>query len=209
MEALSYGLLATVLAMTAVQNLFLFVGLVSLQALLLGAQAAWLGWLLGDPALYWAAALTVGIKAIVIPLFLRHIIRRIRVVRIVDALFTVKVTLLIAIALTLVAYYATGELTPAGGREGEWLPIALMMVLNGLFIMVSRRVALTQVLGLLVMENGLFLAALAVASGLPVLVDVGIFFDVLVGALVMGLIVYRINATVESIDTAQLRRLRG
>jgi hydrogenase-4 component E len=208
-ELFTYALLATVFAMVAVQNLYLMMGLAAVQALLLGAEAAWLGWQHGDPALYWAAALTVGIKAVVIPLFLRYIIRRIGVLHILDSAFTVKVTLLIAIGLTFVAYWATGAVAQVGGIESEALATALTLVLIGVFLMVSRRVALTQVLGLLVMENGLFLAALATARGLPLLVDVGVFFDVLVGALVMGLMIYRINATFESIDTSQLRRLQG
>lgn len=206
---LSYGLLATALSMVLTQNLFVFLGLVSVQALLLGVQSAWLGWEHSEPALYWAAILTVTIKGVVIPLFLRHIIRRIRVLRVIDALFSKKVTLLLAIGLTLVAYYATASLPNVGGAEGGSLPVAVTMVLIGLFLMISRRIALTQVLGLLVMENGLFFAALATTGGLPVLVDVGIFFDVLVGALVMGVLVYRINTTFESIDTTELRRLRG
>jgi hydrogenase-4 membrane subunit HyfE len=209
MELFTYALLATVLAMVVVQNLELLVGLAALQALLLGAGAAWLGWQDGDPALYFAAALTVSIKAVVIPLFLRYIIRRINVIHILDSAFTVKVTLLIAIVLTFVAHYATGALAQVGGIDSDALAAALTLVLIGVFLMVSRRVALTQVLGLLVMENGLFLAALATAKGLPLLVDVGVFFDVLVGALVMGLMIYRISATFEHIDTSELRRLQG
>lgn len=209
MTILAYGLLATVLAMVAVQDLYLLVGVASVQALLLALQTAWLGRQFQDPALYWAAALTFGIKGLVIPLFLRYIIRRIRVLRVVDSVFTIKVTLLIAFSLTLLAYYATSSLVILGGQAGESLPVALTMVLVGLFLMVSRRVALTQVLGLLVIENGLFLAALETTRGLPLLVDAGIFFDVLVGAMVMGLLVFRINATFESIDTGELRRLRG
>lgn len=209
MILLSYGLLATALSMVVTQNLFLFVGLVSVQALLLGVQSAWFGWEYSDPALYWAAVLTIAIKGVVIPLFLRRLIRAIRVLRVIDSLFSTKVTLLFAIGLTLVAYYATASLPSVGGADGESLPVAVTMVLIGLFLMISRRIALTQVLGFLVIENGLFLAALSSTGGLPVLVDVGIFFDVLVGAMVMGVLIYRINATFESIDTSELRRLRG
>ncbi len=209
MALLAYGLLGATLALVVVQDLYVLVGLAALQAVLLGIQAGWLGWAHGEPALYLAAALTLGLKGVVIPLFLRYIIRRIRVRRMIDTLFTSKVTLLIAISLTLVAYYATAALAGVGGLDETSLPVALTMVLIGMFLMVSRRVALTQSLGLLVMENGLFLATLATTHGLPLLVDVGIFFDVLVSVIVTGLLVYRINATFESIDTKELRRLRG
>lgn len=204
-----YGILSTALAMVAVQNLSLLIALVACQALLLGVQSAWLGWHHGDPALYWAAALTLAIKGMTIPLFLRYIIRRIRVHRIVDGMFTTKASLLIAIGLTLTAYYATAALSELPALDAESMPVALGVVFLGLFLMVSRRLALTQALGLLVMENGLFLAALATTRGLPVLVDAGIFFDVLVSGMITGLLVYRINATFESIDTSALRRLRG
>ncbi|MGE5672809.1 MAG: hypothetical protein ACM3XM_02850 [Mycobacterium leprae] len=209
MLLLSYGFLAAALAMVVVQDLNLLVGLAAVQALFLGIQAIVQGAQHGDTALLWAAALTFGIKGIAIPLFLRYIIRRIKVVRVVDAPFTSKVAILIAIVLTLLAHYATATLSVVTGPEAQALPLAVAGVLIGLFLMVSRRVALTQVLGLLVMENGLFLAALLTTGGLPLLVDVGIFFDVLVTAVVTGLLVYRINATLESIDTRELRRLRG
>jgi hydrogenase-4 component E len=195
--------------MVTVQNLILFVTLAAVQAVLLGGQALVMGWNTGDPALFWAAGLTFAIKGAVIPLFLRYIIRRIKVMRVVDSTMTTKVQLLIAVVLVLLAHWATGSLSALGGASAETLPVALALVLIGVFLMVSRRVALTQVIGLLVIENGLFLAALATADGLPVLVDAGIIFDVLVTAVVTGLFVWRINATFESIDTVQLRRLRG
>lgn len=206
---LSYGLLATVLAMVTVQNLNLFVALVAVQALLLGGQALMMGVSTGDSALFWAAGLTFAIKGAVIPVFLRYVIQRIKVMRVVDTQMTTKAQLLIAVVLVLLAHWATSTLSALGGASAETLPVALAMVLIGVFLMVSRRVALTQVIGLLVIENGLFLSALATTDGLPVLVDAGIIFDVLVTAIVTGLLVWRINATFESIDTRELRRLRG
>lgn len=209
MAFFSYALQATALMIVVIQDLHVLVGLVSVQALLTGALAAWEGWRHGDPALYWAAGLTIGIKGVIIPVYLGRIIRRLGVLTIFDSTFTAKVTLLIAIGLTIVARFATGALGEAAGIDGQVLAAALTLVLIGVFLMVSRRVALTQVLGLLVVENGLFLSALATTRGLPLLVDVGVFFDILVSVLIMGLIIHRINATFESIDTGRLRRLKG
>ena len=73
--------------------------------------------------------------------------------------------------------------------------------------MISRKKAITQVMGLLTMENGMFMAAYSVAYGMPLIVELGVFFDILMAALIMGLFVFRINRTFDSIDTTILRRL--
>ena len=82
------------------------------------------------------------------------------------------------------------------------------MVLIGFFVMISRRKAITQIMGLLMMENGLFLAAISLTYGMPMIVEIGVFFDVLVGAMIMGVFAFRINRPSRRIDTGILRRLR-
>jgi len=79
----------------------------------------------------------------------------------------------------------------------------------GLFVIVARRKALTQVLGLLSLENGLFLAAISLTYGMPLVVELGIFFDVLVAVMVLGILVFRIRETFDSMDVSKLSRLRG
>ncbi|HEY6950769.1 MAG TPA: hydrogenase, partial [Bacteroidota bacterium] len=76
------------------------------------------------------------------------------------------------------------------------------------FIMISRKKAVTQIIGLLTMENGLFLSGLSITHGMPLIVEVGIFFDILVAALILGLFVFRINKSFETIDIAAMRSLR-
>jgi len=85
----------------------------------------------------------------------------------------------------------------------------LSLVLIGFFLMINRRQALTQVLALLTMENGLFLAAIALTHGMPLVVELGIFFDVLVGVIVLGILVYRLRETFDSIDVSQMQDLKG
>ena len=80
--------------------------------------------------------------------------------------------------------------------------------LIGFFVMVNRRKALTQVLGLLSLENGLFLAAISLTYGMPLVVEIGIFFDVLVAVMVLGILVFRIGETFDSMDVSKLRKLR-
>jgi hydrogenase-4 component E len=85
----------------------------------------------------------------------------------------------------------------------------MSLVSIGLFIMISRKKALMQMLGILIMENGLFLGAISLTYGMPLLVELGIFFDVLIGVLIMGILIFRINKTFESIDTDVLKTLIG
>jgi hydrogenase-4 component E len=89
------------------------------------------------------------------------------------------------------------------------LAVAIALFLIGFFMMVNRRKALTQVLALLSLENGIFLAAISLTYGMPMIVEVGIFFDVLVGAMVLAILVYRIRETFDSMDVSRLSRLKG
>jgi hydrogenase-4 component E len=89
------------------------------------------------------------------------------------------------------------------------LAVAISVFLIGFFMMINRRKALTQVLALLTLENGIFLAATCLTYGMPLIVELGVFFDVLVAVLVLGILVYRIRESFESMDVSKLRRLRG
>ena len=89
------------------------------------------------------------------------------------------------------------------------LAVAISVFLIGFFMMLNRRKALTQVLALLSLENGIFLAAICLTYGMPLIVELGVFFDVLVAVLVLGILVYRIRETFESMDVSKMRRLQG
>jgi hydrogenase-4 component E len=89
------------------------------------------------------------------------------------------------------------------------LAVAISVFLIGFFMMINRRKALTQVLALLTLENGVFLAAICLTYGMPLIVELGVFFDVLVAVLVLGILVFRIRESFESMDVSKMRRLRG
>jgi len=89
------------------------------------------------------------------------------------------------------------------------LAVAVSLFLIGFFMMLNRRKAVTQVLALLSLENGLFLAAISLTYGMPLVVELGVFFDLLVATMVLGILVYRIRETIDSMDVSKLRRLRG
>jgi hydrogenase-4 component E len=87
--------------------------------------------------------------------------------------------------------------------------VAISVFLIGFFMMLNRRKALTQVLALLTLENGMSLAAICLTYGMPLVVELGVFFDVLVAVMVLAILVYRIRETFESMDVSKMRRLRG
>ena len=131
----------------------------------------------------------------------------------IEPLINTPVSVVISGALTLVAYLV-GEsfYHPEAGQASlgrNTLAVAISVFLIGFFMMLNRRKALTQVLALLTLENGVFLAAICLTYGMPLIVELGVFFDVLVAVLVLGILVYRIRETFESMDVSKLRRLRG
>ncbi|MHB8156414.1 MAG: hypothetical protein ACYDEQ_03355, partial [Desulfocucumaceae bacterium] len=92
---------------------------------------------------------------------------------------------------------------------GQLLSVALSTILLGCFFMISRRSAFNQVMGIIVIENGLFLCGVAVTGGMPLIIELGIFFDLFVGVLVMGMFTYQIRDTFDTLDTKVLNKLKG
>jgi hydrogenase-4 membrane subunit HyfE len=121
-----------------------------------------------------------------------------------------KLAFLLAAGLALLAYLVAGPIARADVEVApNALPTAVALLLIGLFTMAICGTALTQVVGLVMAENGIYLAALAVTRGLPLAVELGVAIDVLVGALVMGLVARHLDRTFSTISTGRLRALRG
>lgn len=184
------------------------VRLYALQSLLIASIATSVAASTGLAHIYLVALLTSAVKVIAIPYILLYIIREIRVQREVELYVNVPSSLMAGGGLVLLALYIAQPIAgDAVMREG--LTISLATFLIGLFMMVSRKTALAQILGLLVAENGLFLAAVVLTSGMPLIVELGIAFDALVGVIIMGVLVFRIKRTFDTIDTGSLRNLIG
>jgi hydrogenase-4 component E len=161
-------------------------------------------------SLYWVGLLTLVIKVVLIPTVLLYIVNKIKVAREVEQLIGAPSSLIISAALIGLSYYTTHPiLKDLSVITKDCLPVSIALVLIGLLIMIGRKKAVMQIVGLLIMENGIFLAALATTLGMPLAVELGIFFDLLVGALIMGILVYHINQTFETIDVDKLTRLKG
>jgi hydrogenase-4 component E len=179
------------------------------QSLVLAAVAATVGWFGRERELYLVAALLIAVKGIAIPRLLRRMERRFGTERELAPYVNTATSLVVAGLLVLFGgavmrpVVAASELPTRAG-----MPLAMGLVLVSLFVVVSRKKALTQVIGFLMLENGIALLALLGAYGIPLIVELGVFLDALMGFLVMQIFVYRIHETFQTIDVDQLDRLR-
>jgi hydrogenase-4 component E len=194
---LSFGLLYQ-RRINAVINLY------ALQALVLSAAAFWQGWVQDSAHLFITGAITLGAKGIAIPLALHQIVHRLRIRRAIDTalgIFPILVLGMALVALAIVVVLPTTVHSETLTRED--MALALSVVLLGLLMMITRRSALTQVIGFLSLENGLILAAIAV-PGMPMVVELSAAVLVLVAAFVFGVFFFRIRERFDSLDVAHL-----
>lgn len=202
-------LLLTCFAIVAQRRLSACVDLFALQSVILAGTIALIAFLTGTHHIYLAAVLTVLIKAVVLPRVLNKIIERLNVTRELVMNVNVSAGLLICGALVIIAFFITQPIIPLGYLlTRDSLAIALAIVLIGFFTMIARKKAVTQMIGFLVMENGLFLGATAAAYGMPLIVELGVFFDVLVAGLITGIYTHRIQDTFDSLDVSKLTELK-
>lgn len=162
------------------------------------------------PDLYIIAGLLFVLKVSVIPHLLYRIIRRIKANEDLGLFVNPQLSLICAVAFTCLSWiFTVNFIAPSNEIQAGILAIAFFIVLTGLFLMIFRMTALAQIIGLLSMENGLFLLASTVSGGMPFFVEIAIFFDVFVSVLIMAFFVYRINKLFTHIDVNKLSRLKG
>ena len=204
------GMLVTAYLMVGQKALFTAIRLFGLQSLLLAAIAATIAVSEGHHELLVTAALTVALKTFLIPWFLMRVIDRIGINREIEPFLNVPASLLVCVGLTVVGYrVSTGFPEGARGVSHHLLGVALSILLIGLFLMVTRKKAITQILALLTVENAVFLVAVGVTSGMPLVVELGISFDVILAVLILGILVHRIVDRFESMDVSRLSNLKG
>ena len=203
------------IAMVAQRWVVTNIRLFAAQSCLLASIAGIIAYYNHAPHLYLAAFLTLTAKGILVPIVLERLVTRIEVRQEIEPILNMPLSIVISGALTLVGYvlaepfYRPEEAPGASSLGHNALAVAISLFLIGFFMMINRRKALTQVLALLCLENGLFLAAISLTYGMPLIVELGVLFDVLVAVMVLGILVYRIRETFESMDVSRLRRLRG
>ena len=179
------------------------------QSIVLALVAATVAWFGRQRELYVVAALLVLLKVIAIPRLLARMERRFATERELAPYVNTATSLVMAGLLVLFGYAVMRPVVAASELPTRAaMPLAMGLVLVSLFVVVSRKKALTQVIGFLVLENGIALLALLGAYGIPLIVELGVFLDALMGFLVMQIFVYRIHETFETLDVDQLDRLR-
>jgi hydrogenase-4 component E len=182
----------------------------AIQSGILAALAAVVALFGGRLELFGVAAVFTIIKVIVIPNVLNRAVARIGMQRAVAPYLGTSTTLAVCAVLVVIAFTAMSPITgsdPLPTADG--IPLAFAGVLIGLFTTVNRRRALTQILGFLMLENSIFMIALLATYGVPLIVEIGVFLDVLVAVLILEVFVYRIKQNFDSIDVKQLGVLRG
>jgi len=201
------------MAMVGQRSLLMNIRLFGAQSFLLALIAAAIAWYNHAPHIYLAAGLTLAVKAFIVPVLLERLVERIQIRHEIEPIVNVPLSIIISGGLTLVAYMVgTSFYHPETGGASlghNTLSVAISIFLIGFFMMLNRRKAMTQVLALLSLENGVFLAAICLTYGVPLIVELGILFDVLVAVMVLGILVYRIRETLDSMDVSKLRSLRG
>ena len=194
----------------AVQSMLITnVRLFALQSLLLAGIAGVVGYAYGAWHVLVVAALTIVAKVIFLPWLLQRLVRQIKIEQEIRPFVNMPASMLICGALTVLSYIVARPITTLERLGSNTVAVAIALVLTGFFLMINRRTALTQVLALLTMENGVMLAAIALTTyGMPLVVEIGIFFDVVVAVMVLGILVFRIRETFSSMDVSKLNELK-
>jgi hydrogenase-4 component E len=202
-------LLLLTFAMLSQRRILSLIHLYTLHGATLVATAALVGFVTKEPHLYFSAALTLVLKVILIPWILHRLIHRLNVKWDVEPLLNIPTTMIIGIVLVIVAFnlaqpVAKLSTTVAHGTLG----IALACILLSFMMMITRSKAVPQVIGFLSIENGLFFAATAATNGMPMIVELGIALDILVGILILGVFMFQIREQFDNLDITNLENLK-
>lgn len=209
-DALAVALLAVALLSIATRDLVTGVWLLVVQSALLSLVAAVIALASGVPHMWAAALLTFVVRAIAVPAVLFMVLRTVVLRRERQPLLSTRNALIAGVGLTLIAFSAAPQLALSSAFPAQRaLPVSLALTFVGLLLMITRRKAISQLIGLITIENGIFLAGLIATLGLPLFVEIGVFFDLLVAVGVTAVLTMRINEHFDTVNTDELRRLRG
>jgi hydrogenase-4 component E len=196
-------------AMLAQRRIVALVNLLALQGLMLFVATLLLAWRTGQGHLYVSAALTFALKVVALPWLLHVLIRRLQVQWDSDPLLNVPGTMLVGLLIVVFAFglaQPIAELASTATRNS--LGIAVAVILLAFVTMITRRKAMSQVVGFLSMENGLFFGAMSATYGMPMIVEFGVALDVLVAMLVLGVFFFQIREQFDSLDLHHLESLK-
>ncbi|MGA7827290.1 MAG: hypothetical protein WCA04_06505 [Geobacteraceae bacterium] len=179
------------------------------QGLFLCISTAIVGYITGMHHLFISALMTLTFKVILLPYILYVLVRKLDIRRASESLVNIPRTMLLGIALVIFSYHLTAPVTQLSTMVTKsTLAVALATVMLGLLMMVTRRHAVTQIIGFLAMENGLFFAATSATYGMPMVVELGVALDLLIAAFIFGIFFFHINTTFDSLDVEQMAKLK-
>jgi hydrogenase-4 component E len=211
-EILAAGILVTAFLIVSSRSLLFYVRLFAMQSFLLGLVALSVVIGYGETHILIAAVLTLIVKGIVIPIALTKTIDKIKVHKEIDFNINISTSLLLCALLVIladsVAKPILEEQQVSSLTVFRVLPVSIAVMMIGLFIMIARKQAVSQIVGLLTMENGVFLSGLSITYGMPLIVEIGIFFDIFIAVLILGVFVFRINQTFDTINVETIRSLK-
>ena len=202
-------LLLTSFAMLSQRRILSLVNLYAWQGAVLSMSTAAVAYTSGQHHLYISAALSLILKVIALPFILHRLIRRLNVRWDTEPLLNIPTTMLVGILLVVFAFALSqpiAQLSTSIARST--LGIAMAVVMLSFLMMITRRKAISQVIGFLAMENGLFFAAISATHGMPMIVELGVALDVLVGTLILGVFFFQIRDQFDSLDLQHLEKLR-
>ena len=196
-------------AMLAQRRIRSLIYLFAWQGAVLAVNCLIVAWYTGHGELYLSAFFTVLLKVIALPLVLHYLIRKLDIQWDVETLINIPTTMLAGIVLVVFAFNLALPISQlAGTITRGTLGIAIAVVLLAFLLMITRRKAVPQVIGFLAMENGLFFAATSATYGMPMVVELGILLDVLMGVLILGIFFFHVREAFDSLDLKHMEKLK-
>jgi len=203
------GLVLVSFMMLYQDRLYALLNVFALHAFVLAFSVGWQAYIQDAPHLYITTAIAIVFKGIVIPVALHRIIQRLGIHREIETVVGVGPTMLLGIGLFALSMVVMLDVTTEADRlSREDVALALSVILLGLLMMVTRRNAVSQVVGFMSIENGLILAATG-AKGMPLVVEISVAFSILIAFIVIGIFLFRIRERFDTVDDSALERFTG
>jgi hydrogenase-4 component E len=202
-------LLLIAFAMLSQRRILSLINLFAMQGFVLSLSTAVVAYSSNQTHLYYSAGLTLLLKVLLLPWILHQLIRKLNIKWDVETMFNIPTIMLIGLALVVFAFNLAAPISQmAGTITKSTLGIAMASVLLSFLMMITRSKAVPQVVGFLAMENGLFFAATSATYGMPMVVELGIALDVLVGMFILGIFFFQIRVAFDSLDLKHMEKLK-
>src|SRR6186997_2849824 len=202
-------LLLIAFAMLSQRRILSLIYLFAWQGAVLSANTLIVAWTTGQPHLYYSALITFALKVVALPWLLHRLIIRLNIRWDVETLINIPTTMLLGIGLVILAFNLAQPISQlASTVTKNTLGIAMAALLLAFLMIITRRKAVPQVVGFLAMENALFFAATSATYGMPMVVELGVALDVLVGVLILGIFFFQVRGAFDSLDLKHMEKLK-